>query len=87
MPNYDYKCPNCKIKVELFRKISDTSEVICDECKSEMELDYSSPTQPPDFGFKAFWSENLTPNPGKVYVSSREAKKKLMKQHGLEEAG
>lgn len=34
MPTYDYHCDSCNSKFEVFRSITDNSEVFCPICKS-----------------------------------------------------
>lgn len=34
MPTYDYQCYSCNSSFEVFKSISDNSEVVCPVCKS-----------------------------------------------------
>lgn len=43
MPNYDYKCPQCELEMELRRPIADTTPVLCPECDAEMAIQFLNP--------------------------------------------
>jgi putative FmdB family regulatory protein len=36
MPTYEYKCPICQDKIELFHAIIDTPRISCKECETTM---------------------------------------------------
>ena len=37
MPKYDYKCIQCDTIIEVSHKMSETPEIICEECGSLMQ--------------------------------------------------
>lgn len=37
MPIYEYHCPHCDKSFDVFRKISDTSDEKCPECRKKMK--------------------------------------------------
>lgn len=36
MPTYDYKCPQCKLIMEISQKMSDNCEIYCPTCLINM---------------------------------------------------
>jgi putative FmdB family regulatory protein len=42
VPIYNYKCPKCDKKVEVFTQSISEEKPKCEECGVEMERDYSS---------------------------------------------
>ena len=42
MPAYDYFCPNCNFKKEVWHGMSEEPEILCDKCQTKMKKGYFS---------------------------------------------
>lgn len=86
MPLYDFECNKCSERFERFFKMAEKKNAYCPKCEGKARRIYY--VGMPNFGFKPFFSENLSPDPNrKVWVESRAMKKSLMKKYHLAENG
>ena len=86
-PIYDVNCPNCGIVEDVWAKISEI-DVLCPNCGAETARLISATRIICDL--EPYFDENLADpkkSPHGQYVTSRQHRKKLMKEQGLMEAG
>ena len=82
----DFYCDMCdRYYNDIAFNINDYKSYTC-SCGSAARRIYS--VRAPNYGFKPYWSDQLSPEPcQKVYIDSRATKHKLMKKYGLVESG
>lgn len=49
MPTYEFTCKTCNKNKEVYRSMSDTSDILCDDCGTKMAQQIGSA---PNFQFK-----------------------------------
>lgn len=81
MPMYEYACPECGQETMELRKIDQRHEsLLCPSCTAPMRLTLSLPALLPEF--HSYYDDGL----GKR-VESRDHRKRLMQEAGVEEKG
>jgi putative FmdB family regulatory protein len=87
MPLYDYKCQNCGVIEDIWAGIEENN-LFCPLCEGIMTRLISAPHIICDL--KPYFDENLADpkkTPQGVWVTSRQDRKRKMKELGLMEAG
>lgn len=84
MPIYEYKCRYDHISEQFVRKYEPEVRITCDTCGKPAEL-IMSLNAPFDCGFKPYTTDHITGHD--VLLTSRSHRAKLLKEHGLVEAG
>ena len=84
MPRYDYRCIECGVIEELWRRMTDLEMAHrCIRCGGDMIRLISAPNIRCDI--EPYVDENMGHEP--VHVESRQHKKQLLKERGLTEIG
>jgi putative FmdB family regulatory protein len=85
MPIYEYKCNDCETPVEFVTvKIPDEfPEYFECACGGKAKRVFSVPGEP-NFGFRQYETEHITGE--NILVESRQHKRQLLRENGLEEA-
>ena len=87
MPIYDILCPKCGEIADIWAKIEET-RVNCPKCGAETTR-LISPTRI-ICDLEPYWDENLADakkSPQGQYITSRQHRKRVMKEQGLREVG
>lgn len=79
-PRYDYYCPACKKTEERFERMGD-SLVEC-SCGDGLMVRQFSPPMAIHCDLEPYFDENIGTG---VYVKSKQHKRQLLKEHGLEQ--
>lgn len=81
MPIYVFKCWDCPVSIEVFRKqLAPPSTVTCPNCGRHLEQDYSSKRVQVD-AFRPYTEDNLGPEP--VQIESRQQREELCARRGV----
>jgi len=81
MPRYDYHCPSCDKTEERFERMGDTL-VEC-TCGNGLMVRQFSPPMAIHCDLEPYFDENL--GAGGAWVKSKQHKRQLLKQEGLEQ--
>jgi len=77
---YDYRC-RCGVEFEDFKRIEARHTARCPRCRKQAKMIFSPPRAV--HVFQPYWDPHISDRP--VYVESRQQKKRLLKQNGLEQ--
>jgi len=80
---YDYKCLNCGEVFDDFRSVEQRHTTICPRCKKVAVLLFH-PVANVQKPFDPYVDENIAEDGNPVLIESREQKKRLLKQNGLD---
>jgi putative FmdB family regulatory protein len=82
MPIYDYDCPTCGLKENVWAEVYE--EVFCKDCGLIMKRLISACNIQPDI--EPRWEENIAhpeKSPHGSYITSRQHRDKLCKEYGI----